>query len=109
MDHTYVEEKGIRTLEDYAVFLTSGLLSLMTLHNIQLRAVKIGILKEDMNERANTIIWDCRRQMALYKKQLEEVLDLLPADFNGTTILEHLKQMELKRAKMISRKKKTTA
>lgn len=103
MDHTFVDEKSLKSLEDYAVFLTGAMLSLITLQNMQVHAIKIGIMKEDMNERANTIIWDTRRQIQLYKNQLETTLELLPDDFNGSTILESMKKQELTRARAMTR------
>lgn len=104
MDHTYVDEKSLKSLEDLAVLLTSALISLQTLHNTQVRAIEIGIMKEDMNERANTIAWDLRRLLNLYKQQLEEVLDLLPDDFNAAATIQKLQAAEMKKAKVMTRK-----
>lgn len=106
MDHTYVDEKSLKSLEDCAIFLTSGMLTLKTLQNHQVRAIEIGIMKEDMNERANTIIWDLRRLLKLYQDQLEATLELLPDDFNGQAILEKLKAVELTRARAMTKKQK---
>jgi hypothetical protein len=106
MDHTFVDEKSLKSLEDYAVFLTSGMITLMTLQNIQVHAIKIGIMKEDMNERANTIIWDVRRQIKLYEEQLKEVLDLLPEDFTADAIIEKLKVKHIAKAREMTRKPK---
>jgi len=106
MDHTFVDEKNLKTLEDYAVFLTSGMLTLMTLQNLQVRALEIGIMKEDHAERANTIIWDLRRLMKQYQTQTEQVLEMLPDDFNHEAIIEKLKQGELKKARSMTRKPK---
>lgn len=106
MDHTFVDEKSLKSLEDYAVFLTSGLITLMTLQNIQVHAIKIGILKEDMNERANTMIWDLRRQVKLYENQLSEVLDLLPEDFTADAVIERLKLKQIAKAREMTRKPK---
>ena len=94
MDHTFVDEKSLKTLEDYAVFLTTGMLSLMTLQNFQVRAIKIGILPEDMMERANVIIWDIRRQIQSYQAQLESVLEMLPDNFSAVPLIEKLKAKE---------------
>lgn len=106
MDHTFVDEKSLKSLEDYAVFLTGAMLSLVTLQNMQVHAIKIGIMKEDMNERANTIIWDTRRQIQLYKNQLETTLELLPDDFNGVSILDAMKNRELTNARTMIKKSK---
>ena len=104
MHHAYVDEKSLKSLEDYSVFLASGLLSLMTLQNLQVRAIEIGIMKEDQAERANTIVWDLRRLINLYKDQTESILEMLPDDFNHEAVIEKLKQGELKRARSMTRK-----
>ncbi len=106
MDHTFVDEKSLKNLEDYAVFLSSALLSLITLQNLQVRALEIGIMKEDQAERANTIIWDLRRLMKLYSIQTESILELLPDDFNAVAIIEKLKAKELTKARSMTRKPK---
>lgn len=106
MDHTYVDEKSLKSLEDYAIFLTSGMLSLMTLQNIQVRAIEIGIMPEDLNERANTMVWDVRRQIQMYQQQLNAVLELLPEDFNAVPIIEKLKKKELTKARSLIRNPK---
>ncbi len=106
MDHTYVDEKSLKTLEDYALFLTSGILTLNTLHNLQVRAISLGIMSEEQMERSNSIIWELRRLMQQYQAQTVSVLDLLPEDFNAETILTKLKAKEIVRAKALTRKKK---
>lgn len=107
MDHTLQDEKGLKTLEDYAIILTTNLITLLTLQNLQVRALEIGIMKEDMNERANTMIWDIRRLLKLYQTQLNEVLTLLPDDFNGEKIIKNLQEKELTKARSLLRKKKS--
>lgn len=104
MDLTYVDEKNLKTLEDYAIALVTGILTLNTLQNMQVKAIEIGIMKEDMAERANTIIWDLRRLMKLFQNQTEAALELLPDDFNANTIIEGLKQRELTKARQMTRK-----
>lgn len=106
MHHTFVDEKSLKSLEDLAVFLTSGMLSLLTLQNIQVRALEIGIMPEDLSERANTIVWEIRRLIKLYHDQTESVLQLLPANFDAVHIIEKLKDKELTRARSIIRKPK---
>lgn len=107
MDHTLQDEKSLKTLDDYAVILTTNLITLLTLQNLQVRALEIGIMKEDMNERANTIIWDLRRLLKLYQIQLNEVLSILPDDFNGEKIIKNLQEKELTKARSLLRKKKS--
>ena len=106
MDLTYVDEKKMKTLEHYSVFLASAMLSLKTLQNMQVTAIEIGILKEDMIERANTIIWDIRRQIKLCQDQLEAVLELIGHDFDANAIIENLKAQEMTKARSMTRKKK---
>ena len=106
MDHTFVDANSMKSLEDYAIFLISGILSLKTLHNLQVRAIEIGILKEDMAERANTALWDLRRLMQIYQEQVNTVLELLPEDFNGQAIIAKLQETEMKKARSMTRKKR---
>lgn len=106
MDHTYVDSKNLKTLEDYAIFLASALLSLVTLQNLEIRAIEIGIMKEDMAERSNTMIWDSRRLMKLYKDQLEATLELLPEDFNHLEVMKKLQAQQLTKARSLTRRKK---
>ncbi len=106
MDLTYVDEKKLRTLEDYAVFLGTAMISLTTLQNYDVRAIEIGILPEDMNVRANTIIWDLRRLITMYRLQLEHALDLVPDNFNASEIIEKLKKTELTKARSMIRKQR---
>lgn len=99
MDHTPVDVKSLKTLEDLAVHLSTGLYSLMTMHNFQVRAIEIGIMKEDMNERGNVISWDLRRLIKHYKEQLEEVLELLPDDFNPNEAIKNLQKAKVKKTR----------
>lgn len=104
MDHTFVDEKSLKSLEDYAIYLVSAMLTFKTLQNMQVRALEIGILPEDLSERVNTMVWDIRRLIKLYQEQTESVLELLPDDFNGSTIIENLKKRELTKARQMTRK-----
>lgn len=106
MDHTYVEAKSVKNLESYVIMLVSALISLKTLEDIEVQAINIGILPEDLMCRANTIIWDIRRTMSLYQIQVEAVLELLPEDFNASSIVDMLKKKEVTRAKQMAKKSK---
>lgn len=106
MEVTFVDAKKLKTLEDYSVALISGMLSLRTLEEYHKRAVDIGILTEDLSCRANTIIWDIRRMLKLYKDQVESVLELLPDEFNATMIIENLKKQHITKARSLTRKVK---
>lgn len=106
MEVTYVDATKLKTLEEYALALASGMISLKTLEEYQKMAVKIGLIPEDMNCRANTMIWDLSRMMRLYHDQLEGTLELLPEDFDITETITLLKKQELTRARQMTRKKK---
>ena len=104
MDHTYVDEKSLNSLEGYAVHLVMGMLSLRTLLNLQVKAIEIGILPEDMACRTNTIAWDLKRMLKLYQEQTESTLELLPDDVNVVEIIKMLQENEIKKAKSLTRK-----
>ena len=104
MDHTYVDEKSLKSLEDLAVHLTAGMYTLMTMNNFQVRSIEIGIMKEDMNERSNTMIWDIRRLIKHYQTQLENVLELLPPEFNANETIKKMQAAQLKKARALTRK-----
>lgn len=99
MDHTPVDVKSLKSLEDLAIHLTAGMYSLMTMNNFQVRAIELGIMKEDMNERSNTIIWDLRRLLKHYQTQLESVLELLPDDFNPNEVIKNLQKEKVKKTR----------
>ena len=99
MDLTIVDVKNLKNLEDLALHLTVGIHSLITLYNYQVRSIEIGIMKEDMNERANTILWDIRRLMIQYKHQLEAVLELLPDTFDPKEKILELKSKSSRKRK----------
>ena len=106
MDHTSLDVKSLNSLEDYAVLLVTGLMTLTTLQNLQVRAIELGIMKEDMNERANTIIWDLRRLAKLYQNQSEATLDLVGSGINVQAIIDGFKKdMGLKRTRSAKKSK----
>ena len=99
----------MKSLDDYCMALVSGILSLQTLESFHIRAVEIGILKEDMECRANTIVWDLRRCIKIYHTQLAEALDLLPDEMNIAKLIEDLKKIHKTNAKqLITQIKKTS-
>lgn len=101
MDHTPVDVKSLKTLEDLKGCLLTSIISLVTLHNYQVRSIEIGIMKEDMNERANVIAWDLRRLIQKYEEQLSEVLDLLP---NSLPVKEEIDKFQKKLKKEFKKK-----
>lgn len=58
------------------------MLSLKTLHNVQIQLVESGLLPEDVVERCNVIAYDIKRVLVLHQKQMEAVLELLPETFD---------------------------
>lgn len=105
MESSFVNEKSLQTLEDLAVHLTMALVSLVTLQNHQVKAIQLGILQEDMTERANTMIWDLRRLIKQYKEQLEATLELLPDDFNAQEIVKKLQNQKIKQIRKKNEKR----
>lgn len=103
---TYVSPDKIKTLEEYAFSLVTGIISLKTLLEFHATAIKIGILSEDQECRANTIAWDCGRLFKLYKEQMESVLELLPENLNFDSIIEKLKDVEVSKARQVIRNNK---
>jgi hypothetical protein len=106
MDHTYLDEKSLKTLEDYAVLMVTGIMTLTTLQNLQVRAIELGIMKEDMNERANTIIWDIRRLLSHYKNQSEATLELVGDSINVEAIVDRFKKDSVLKRKRSAKKVK---
>ena len=105
MTNVYVNASKLKSLEDYAVALTSVIITLKTLESFQVRAMELGILPEDMECRTNTILWDLRRMIKLYQDQLEACLELLPEDFTPESIVKSLIEQEKTRARSLLRKK----
>lgn len=105
MDHTYVDEKNLKTIEDYAVYLGLAKISLTSLYNHQVQALELA-LPEDILTRISTILWDLRRAIKQCDDQLESVLKLVPDDFNAEAIIEQLRSRELTMARAMIRKKK---
>lgn len=80
MDLKLVDCKKMKSLDDYAMALLAGMISIKTLESFHVKAVSLGILKEDLECRANTIVWDLKRMLKLYQDQCESILDLLPTE-----------------------------
>lgn len=78
------------SLEEYLTFLVTGIMSLKTLSDFHVKAVEIGILKEDQECRSNTIIWDIKRLIKLYHDQADSILELLPNDYNFQKIVSEI-------------------
>lgn len=106
MDHTFVDGKSLKSLEELVVFLGGTRLSIKTLIILQIRSIKAGIMPEDMNERACHILGALQEVLRLVEQQIDANLDLLPDDFKAEPVIEKLKKKELTRARSMLRKPK---
>lgn len=106
MDHTYVDEKSLKNLEDYAICLGSSILTLITLQNLQMQAIKLGIMKEQEEKMAEALIWNLRKAIDMFKDQMIDICGSLPDTFNAEEVINTLKQRELTKARSFIRKKK---
>lgn len=82
MQLNVLDSEKMETLEDYAVFLGCGIISTNSIEKFHATAIEKGILTDDMIMRAKVLIWDCHRQRKQIYEQLQEVLALLPDNFN---------------------------
>lgn len=103
-EFSFVNADELSTLEEYGAALLSSIISLKTLEGFHIAAFNKGILDEDEAETGKTICWEIQRLLALYKTQVENVLDR--TELNQDQIIENLRKMmpEVK----IPRKRKNT-
>ena len=106
MEIKYTDAKNIKSLEDYLISLVLGLISLKTLEAYHVRAMELGILKEDQECMANTLIWDFKRLKKLYFDQAASIKELLPEDFNIENVISKLAEKEMSKARQLVRKPK---
>jgi hypothetical protein len=85
----------MKSLEDYLICLLTGLISLNSLRVFHEKAVSLGILKEDQECRANTLVWDFIRLKKLYQDQAESVLELLPSDLKLEDLMRNVALNEI--------------
>jgi len=88
------------------VALVIGQVQLKTMREYHLRAMKAGLLTEELNCMANTIIWDYNRLLKLYYSQIQSVEEIIPASLNMANILLRFQEQEIKKAKKIVREAK---
>lgn len=105
MDHTYVDAKNLKTLEELMINLVSEIATLRTLRATQVRAVEKGLLNEDQTEMANTIAWYIDDLIKRYAKQADSISEFLPPEFSVDEISERLYAAHLKKARALARKK----
>ncbi len=90
-DIQFVSAEELTTLEDYGASLLSSLISLKTLESFHIAAFNKGLLDDDEAETGKTICWELQRLIALYKTQIENILDR--TDLKEEEILQSLKSM----------------
>ncbi len=79
-DAQFVNPENLATLEQYGAALLSSVISLKTLEAFHIAAFNKGLLDEDEAETGKTIVWEIHRLIALYKTQIENVLDRTQLD-----------------------------
>lgn len=87
----FVNAQDLSSLEEYGAALVSSMISLRTLESFHIAAFNQGLLEEDEAETGKTICWEIRRLMALYKTQMENVLDRTELDEQA--IIDSLKAL----------------
>ena len=82
MQIDFVKLKELKSLEEYAIALSVSINSLKTIENFHESALNSGLLADDMIMRSKLIIWDLRRSIGQTVAILNEVLELIPDDFD---------------------------
>jgi hypothetical protein len=90
-DIQFVNAEQLTNLEQYGAALLSSLISLKTLESFHIAAFNKGLLDEDEAETGKTICWEIQRLIALYKTQIENVLDR--TELKEEDILTNLRSM----------------
>lgn len=90
-DVQFVNAEDLETLEQYGAALLSSIISLKTLESFHIAAFNKGILDEDEAETGKTIVWEIHRLLALYKTQLENIMDRTELD--ETMVIDSLRSM----------------
>lgn len=101
-DIQFVNSENLENLEQYAAALLSSMISLRTLESFHIVAFRKGLLDEDESETGKTICWEIKRLMALYKAQIENVLNR--TQLSEEQVLESLKSMMPNIKKPVKRK-----
>lgn len=76
----FVNADKLETLEQYGAALLSSMISLRTLESFHTEAFQKGLLDKDEEENGETICWEIRRLMALYRQQVENVMERCELD-----------------------------
>lgn len=106
MDFVLIAPREMKTLEEYLTMCAMAIINLESLEQYHVRAVELGILKEDQECMANSLVWDLRRLQAMHKEQAESLLDLLPVGFDVQETIKHFGQAQIEGIKKIARSRK---
>lgn len=106
MELKLVDPNKMKSLDEYVFMLCTGLMTLQTLMEFHVKAVNLGIFKEDHESRANVIVFDLKRLIALYMDQAESLLEFLPDGFNVQQVMQKLSANEIASVKKLARVKK---
>jgi len=90
-DIQFVNAEDMKTLEHYGAALLSSMISLRTLESFHIAAFNKGLLDADEAETGKTICWEIHRLIALYKTQIENVLER--TDLKEQDIIDALRHM----------------
>jgi len=99
----FVNAEDLQSLEQYGAALISSMISLRTLESFHIAAFNKGLLDEDEAETGKTICWEIHRLIALYKTQVENVLDR--TELKEEEVLKGLRAM-MPNIKISTKKKK---
>lgn len=69
-----VHPETMQNIDQYAVALLTGLITLSTLEKFHVQALHLGILESDEEELSKTMHWEITRLKNLYNSQLEHLL-----------------------------------
>jgi hypothetical protein len=100
-----VSAQNMKTLEQYGAAVILGLASLKTLESFHVQAFAKGLLDNDEMETGKTICWEIQRLIALYRTQVEHIVDRTGLD--EKLVIAHLQTLLPDiTAKKVSRAKK---
>ena len=90
-DIQFVSAEGLENLEQYGASLLSSIISLKTLESFHIAAFNKGLLDDDEAETGKTICWEIQRLLALYKTQIENIMDR--TELNEQQVIDGLREM----------------
>lgn len=109
MRFNLIEPSKMDNLDDYICILAVGIMTLNTMKEFHVKAVNLGILKEDHEIRANAMHWDLTRLVKSYADQAEALLEFLPDGFSVNDVMAKFAEQEIKATKKITRKPRVKA